>query len=37
MYRKPMGNKSSKRVFTAGGLNIDPVNYRPIPRGGLRL
>lgn len=37
MYRKPMKPKTSKRIFTKGAMNIDPINFMPIPRGGLRL
>lgn len=38
MRRKPMGNRASKRVFTAGAMNIHPMNTNPTPqRGGLRL
>lgn len=38
MKRKPMSNKQSKKVFTAGALNTHPLNTAPVPqRGGLRL
>lgn len=36
-YRKPISNSHSQKLFTRGGMNIDSMNYRPIPRGGLRL
>ena len=38
MKRKPMTNRASKRVFTAGAMNVKSINTRPVPqRGGLRL
>jgi hypothetical protein len=38
MKRKPMSNKQSQRVFTAGAMKVHPMNTRPAPqRGGLRL
>lgn len=38
MKRRPMSNKHSKKVFTAGALNTHPMNTAPVPqRGGLRL
>lgn len=38
MRRSPMKPKNSKRVFTAGAMNVHSINTRPIPqRGGLRL
>lgn len=38
MKRRPMSNKQSKKVFTAGALNTHPLNTAPVPqRGGLRL
>lgn len=30
--------KKSKKMFTRGAMNINPMNYKPMPqRGGLRL
>jgi len=38
MRRKPMKPKASKRTFTAGAMNVNSINTRPVPqRGGLRL
>lgn len=38
MKRKPMRPNASKRKFTAGAMNVHPMNTRPVPqRGGLRL
>lgn len=38
MKRKPMRSNQSRKTFTAGAMNIHPLNTRPAPqRGGLRL